>query len=382
MVRHHVKKSKKGGAAGKQAAPSEVSKAELDRFAGSSDEEEDDNNSSDNDEEEQDEELEEPMNDLDDGSSSDDSSDSVEPPVQQGALTVRKEIAMPSVSSDDDSSSDEDEEELVNRPAPSQVGMASAMSRILGTTMSSVQAKKKPDPSVVVLSRTTTPLQKAQLEEKSRLSDAKQKRSTNRERNLACMHVPLSVATTAVVGAGSGGSVARELEMERMHRRVATRGVVALFNAISQHKAETKQLEIQNVDPLKAAKQQKGADVSKLTKFGFLDMIRKTATDDATKEETTSKPNHDKEQASTKKSGTSGGWSALKDDFMMNSKLKDWDKAMSEDGESSSDDEQANNADGGVQDEWSDDDGGDKRSTRKRETEGREMSSKKRRVRT
>jgi len=372
-----VKKSKKGGAAGKQAAPSEVSKAELDRFAGSSDEDEDDNNSSDNDEE-QVEEVE-PMNDLDDGSSSDESTESVEPPVPQRALTVHKEIARPSVSSDDDSSSDEDEEELVNRPAPSQVGMASAMSRILGTTMSSVQAKKKPDPSVVVLSRTTTPLQKAQLEEKSRLSDAKQKRSSNRERNLACMHVPLSVATTAVVG--SSGSVARELEMERMHRRVATRGVVALFNAISQHKAETKQLEIQNVDPLKAAKQQKGADVSKLTKFGFLDMIRKTATDDATKEETTSKPNNDKEQASTKKSSTSGGWSALKDDFMMNSKLKDWDKAMSEDGESSSDDEQAN-ADGGVQDEWSDDDGGDKRSTRKRETEGREMSSKKRRVRT
>lgn len=378
MVRHHVKKSKKGGAAGKQAAPSEVSKAELDRFAGSSDEDEDDNNSSDNDEE-QDEELE-PMNDLDDGSSSsDDGSESAEAPVQQRALTVRKEIARPSVSSDDDSSSDEDEEELVNQPAPSQVGMASAMSRILGTTMSSFQAKKNPDPSVVVLSRTTTPLQKAQLEEKSRLTDAKKKRSTNRERNLACMHVPLSVATTAVVG--GSGSVARELEMERMHRRVATRGVVALFNAISQHKAETKQLEIQNVDPLKAAKKQKGADVSKLTKHGFLDMIRKTATDDTTKGETMPKPNDDKEQASTKKSGTSGGWSALKDDFMMNSKLKDWDKAMSEDGDSSSDDEQAN-AGGGVQDEWSDDDGGDKGSTRKRETEGHGMSSKKRRVRS
>jgi hypothetical protein len=55
---------------------------------------------------------------------------------------------------------------------------------------------------------------------------------------LKSLHIPLSVATTNTVEDGRL-SVTNELEQERFHRRVATRGVVALFNAISQHQKST-----------------------------------------------------------------------------------------------------------------------------------------------
>lgn len=126
---------------------------------------------------------------------------------------------------------DEDEEEILEPDVlveSSSAKMANAMARILGTT------KNKHGASSVVLSKTTTPLQRMQLKEKEQVKALKEKRKTNRERNLAALHIPLSVATTNTIEIG-GQSVANELEKERLHRRVATRGVVALFNAITQH---------------------------------------------------------------------------------------------------------------------------------------------------
>ena len=80
-----------------------------------------------------------------------------------------------------------------------------------------------------------TPLQKLQQKEKEQRKAMKEKRQANRERNLTALHLPLSIATTNSIDSGGKLSVAKELEQERFHRRVATRGVVALFNAITQH---------------------------------------------------------------------------------------------------------------------------------------------------
>lgn len=105
--------------------------------------------------------------------------------------------------------------------------MAGVMARILGTTSTK-------ETTSVVLAKTTTPLQRLQQKEKEKVKALRQKRKANRERNLAALHIPLSVATTNNIGEGRV-SITKELEQERFHRRVATRGVVALFNAISQH---------------------------------------------------------------------------------------------------------------------------------------------------
>lgn len=109
----------------------------------------------------------------------------------------------------------------------SSAKMANAMARILGTS-------GKGAASSVVLGKTTTPLQKMQQEEKVKWKALKEKRQANRERNLSALHIPLSVATASVIKDGRH-PVTRELQQERFHRRVATRGVVALFNAISNH---------------------------------------------------------------------------------------------------------------------------------------------------
>ena len=50
------------------------------------------------------------------------------------------------------------------------------------------------------------------------------KRRANREDNLTAMHVP---------------KVTDNVQLERTHRRVATRGIVALFNAIAKHQNGT-----------------------------------------------------------------------------------------------------------------------------------------------
>jgi hypothetical protein len=112
--------------------------------------------------------------------------------------------------------------------------MANAMAKILGTVA--------PQQSVI-LGKTKTPLQKMQQKEKEEEQQMKEKRKENRERNLAALHIPLSVATTNTIEDGQL-SVVQELEQERLHRRVATRGVVALFNAISQHQKGTREVSI------------------------------------------------------------------------------------------------------------------------------------------
>ena len=65
--------------------------------------------------------------------------------------------------------------------------------------------------------------------------------------------------------------------------------------------------------------------------MGFLEMIKNKG---ATKEEEGNKKSSSKkeDEIKTEKDTTSkstSGWNALKDDYMMNSKLKDWDKDLS-----------------------------------------------------
>jgi hypothetical protein len=117
-------------------------------------------------------------------------------------------------------------------PEANSAKMANAMAKILGTTTQKMASTS------VVLSKTTTPLQRAQMKEKEKVKKLKEKRRENREISLTALHIPLSVATTNTIQTGKN-SVAKELEQERFHRRVATRGVVALFNAITQHQKLT-----------------------------------------------------------------------------------------------------------------------------------------------
>jgi hypothetical protein len=118
---------------------------------------------------------------------------------------------------------------------------ASKMANVIGHILGGQDKRAKPTANVV-LGKTTTPLQKLQQQEREKAKALKEKRQTTRERNLSALHIPLSIATSNNVATEGRLSVAKELEQERFHRRVATRGVVALFNAISQHQRSNTQV--------------------------------------------------------------------------------------------------------------------------------------------
>ena len=257
MVRHHVSKSKKNAASKKQKElkmKAELLK-DLDRFAGSSEEEKG-------------------------GSEMDTDDESLVPTNEDDLLVERKprkestgrhvptgpdlvdgdEADASSNENNDDSSSDEDEYgvsslnstlvrvndsdkngegPLPKKNSSESNGMAGAMAKILGLS--------EPKSSSVILSKTTTPLQKLQKKEKAEAAALQSKRRDRREVNLTAMHVPLSAATSKSLvkkknsNEKNGLRLAKEIEIESMHRRVATRGVVALFNTIAKHQQEKAQ---------------------------------------------------------------------------------------------------------------------------------------------
>ena len=98
---------------------------------------------------------------------------------------------------------------------------------------------------------------------------------------------------------------------ERILNKVATKGIIQLFNAVKTHQSDI-------TTKLKKTKTEAQKDkVHKTVSTGsFLDLIRP-------KDQPLEKTTEDKK------------WDVLKDDFMLNSKLKDWKKKEEEDEEES-----------------------------------------------
>ena len=154
---------------------------------------------------------------------------------------------------------------------------------------------------------------------------------------------PLSVATTVNIvdsksdaikkdGNSKLSSITEELEQERLHRRVATRGVVALFNAISQHQKGGGNDNDDSSDEEAMMKKRKNSkDSTKLTKHGFLEKLKskaaaaankgKTAADNMSSTGGVSDDDADKSSNNAGKTTISRPqWNALKDDYMLNPK--------------------------------------------------------------
>jgi hypothetical protein len=376
MVKHHIKSKKKNKASKKQILEEQKKKKEqqlnnLDRFAGSSEEEDSDV--------EPDEEMEEPMKGSDGDDDTDDDTDDDDEYDGDKEETVRNDRSSKTKNNniDDDSSSpssdedeynggesnqkqsridddDDDEDDDGNEWMTNsnrnkgQMKMAFAMSKILGLATSSdpkgsTTLMDKMKSKTPILSKTTTPLQKLLKKEEEEIQAMKLKRKQRRITNLTALHKPLSAATSTFRaknnkngGSGGASSLATEIEIESAHRRVATRGVVALFNTIAKHQQQSQQLRDGNAFKTESSS---GKPMKNMTKFGFLDMLKQTAPAQAGSTTGSNgkdgKKNGSKESPSSEKKSKSPGWNALKDDFMMNSKLKDWDKELSDDDDDS-----------------------------------------------
>ncbi|XP_044263911.1 RRP15-like protein [Tribolium madens] len=106
-----------------------------------------------------------------------------------------------------------------------------------------------------------------------------------------------------------------EKDRERTLSKIATRGVVQLFNAVrTQQKDISKKLD--EAGPLEVRKEKV---LKSIDKRAFLDVLM------GEKSQVVS----DKADNSIQKSEEST-WSVLRDDFMMGAKMKDWDKELEE----------------------------------------------------
>ncbi|KAJ8723828.1 hypothetical protein PYW07_007808 [Mythimna separata] len=106
-----------------------------------------------------------------------------------------------------------------------------------------------------------------------------------------------------------------EKDRERLLTKIATKGVVQLFNAVRN---QQKSLE-QEMDRNDLSESKKEKILKKFDKRAFLDTLMGQSKSIIVDEHTKVAKNEIKDEDKPK-------WSALRDDFMMGAKMKDWDK--------------------------------------------------------
>ncbi|XP_015179976.1 PREDICTED: RRP15-like protein, partial [Polistes dominula] len=116
-------------------------------------------------------------------------------------------------------------------------------------------------------------------------------------------------------------------ERERLLQKIATKGVVQLFNAVRQQQTDTNQ-KLQDAGPLERKREQVFKNIDKRA---FLDVLMGESKSIPVDKNI---PNQIEEDNTENKEDKV--WSVLRDDFVMGAKLKDWDKKQIDDEEDSS----------------------------------------------
>ncbi|XP_077195738.1 RRP15-like protein isoform X2 [Paroedura picta] len=113
--------------------------------------------------------------------------------------------------------------------------------------------------------------------------------------------------------------VVKDRETERNLQRIATRGVVQLFNAVRKHQrnVEEKAKEAGSSDRKRAKL------ISSVSKRDFINVLRGM---EGTEVEQNTIRKSLKNKQGDSKSEEGPAWSILRDDFMMGASMKDWDK--------------------------------------------------------
>eukprot|EP00040_Diaphanoeca_grandis_P018267 m.95992 g.95992 ORF g.95992 m.95992 type:complete len:258 (+) comp26857_c0_seq3:168-941(+) len=184
-----------------------------------------------------------------------------------------------------------------------KAAMADAMSKILGNSIADanpILAKAKPTESIKVKKLT-----------KEQMIERKRKREALRADHVGIEHTPF--------------------ELESKLRKIATRGVVLLFNAV-----RTKQKESEEA----VAKKQ---DEPTLDKSKFLDMLKTTGSKSKTSAADVADKNDDDDDENEDEKEVKGGAKFLQEGYMTTGKHKDWE-SEEEDDDDDDDNENNNNA--------------------------------------
>ncbi|XP_016076621.1 PREDICTED: RRP15-like protein [Miniopterus natalensis] len=189
---------------------------------------------------------------------------------------------------------DDDGENVAGASLGTSAGWADAMAKILN--------KKTPKSKPTILVRN-----KELEKEKEKLKQERQERrkqlDKKREWEMMCRVKP---------------DVVKDKDAERNLQRIATRGVVQLFNAVQKHQKNVDE----KVKEAGSSMRKRAKLISTVSKKDFISVLR--GVDGSTGEKSLTGRSSEAKQTEVREEGP--GWTILRDDFMMGASMKDWDK--------------------------------------------------------
>ncbi|XP_066467803.1 RRP15-like protein [Tiliqua scincoides] len=180
-------------------------------------------------------------------------------------------------------------------------GWADAMAKVLN--------KKVPKSQPTILLKNKV-CEKERKKEKQERLEKRRQLDKKREWEMMCRVKP---------------DVAKDRDSERNLQRIATRGVVQLFNAVRKHQRNVDE----KMKEAGSSERKRAKLISSVSKRDFINVLRGM---DGTEVEQNVARKSLKNKQGQPKSEEGPAWSILRDDFMMGASMKDWDKQS--DGES------------------------------------------------
>ncbi|KAM5238470.1 RRP15-like protein isoform 2-T2 [Ctenodactylus gundi] len=190
---------------------------------------------------------------------------------------------------------DKENESAAESSAGTNAGWADAMAKILN--------KKTPKSKPTILLKNKE-LEKEKEKLKQERLERRKQLDKKREWEMLCRVKP---------------DVVKDKETERNLQRVATRGVVQLFNAVQKHQKNVDE----KVKEAGGSMRKRTKLMSAVSKRDFISVLR--GMDGSTNEKGPAGKTREAKQPDVK-SEKSPGWTILRDDFMMGASMKDWDK--------------------------------------------------------
>ncbi|NXO74853.1 RRP15 protein, partial [Sitta europaea] len=194
------------------------------------------------------------------------------------------------------------EEATSSKNAPSS-GWADAMAKVLN--------KKIPQNKSTILAKSKS-LEKERERKKQERQERKMQLDKKREWEMMCRVKP---------------DVVKDREKERNLQRIATRGVVQLFNAVRTHQRKMEE----QVKKAGGSERKRAKLMSSVSKRDFINVLRNM---DGAKGGQNPAGKAPKNKQGEVKSEEEPEWNILRDDFMMGASMKDWDKESDGEGNS------------------------------------------------
>lgn len=216
----------------------------------------------------------------------------------------------------DEDDDDEDEEGVVKNPLAQEEYTVEKkdeeetkdIGNNFASTMQSLLMAPVPETGTgeVLSGRKKTPLVKELEEEQRRRKKAREASAARKELASVGLALP-SVGTK---------------ELEKDLRKIATRGVVALFNAIRKHQYQQETADDSMISKSFSNHSGKAGEKRAADSEAFMSLLKSESKSKATDASSSTKPSASKKGAAPEAS--SSGWDVLRDDYMLGAKLRDF----------------------------------------------------------